>query len=585
MCTNPDTPADPSALAIDDEGVHQHASRSPASSVQRHQEVKETPLPKLQLFLLLYLQLAEPITSTVIYPFVNQLVRETGITGGDERKTGYFAGLIESSFYAVEAICVLQWGRASDRMGRKPILLGGLLGLTLSMIGFGLSTKYWALILSRCAEGALNGNIGVTKSMMAEITDSTNRARGFAYMPMIWALGSTVGPIIGGVFSQGQQMAGHHSGTALFGELTACISISAFMLALFGLKETLPRTFRNTGSDTERTATLYRDAQSQQSVSAAVVSEGDNVIEVVRVEPLPNLEKNDLPDTGVLVDKVDSETPVTIRTILVPRVLWPIINYGFLALTDQCVVVLVPLMYSTSIPLGGLGFTTFTIGLIQGVAGFVGGIVQVFTFPWMQRKLGSKWLYTLSYSMFVVVFALFPLISFLTKREGKVRSTTWVLVVLQFVAYVNTYMTWGCIFMYISDGAPNQRALGLTNGFAQTTASTVRAIAPAASSSLFSVSLEQHLAGGWLVYCVLCVITMAGIVATGRLPKHQARQRKWCRWYNSEVSLVNRCCRRRRICLWRAVNNHGRHSKCLSLSYILVTHTRLHNEGVEVALL
>lgn len=57
-------------------------------------DVEETPLPKLQLFILLYLQLAEPITSTVIYPFVNQLVRETGITGGDERKTGYFAGLI-----------------------------------------------------------------------------------------------------------------------------------------------------------------------------------------------------------------------------------------------------------------------------------------------------------------------------------------------------------------------------------------------------------------------------------------------------------------------------------------------------------
>ena len=55
---------------------------------------KETPLPRWQLFFLLYLQLAEPITSTVIYPFVNQLVRQTGVTGGDERKTGYFAGLI-----------------------------------------------------------------------------------------------------------------------------------------------------------------------------------------------------------------------------------------------------------------------------------------------------------------------------------------------------------------------------------------------------------------------------------------------------------------------------------------------------------
>lgn len=53
-----------------------------------------TPLPTLQLFILLYLQLAEPLTSTVVYPFVNQLVRETGVTGGDERKTGYYAGLI-----------------------------------------------------------------------------------------------------------------------------------------------------------------------------------------------------------------------------------------------------------------------------------------------------------------------------------------------------------------------------------------------------------------------------------------------------------------------------------------------------------
>lgn len=55
---------------------------------------KRTPLPKLQIAILLYLQLAEPITSTVVYPFVNQLVREIGITGGNEHKTGYFAGLI-----------------------------------------------------------------------------------------------------------------------------------------------------------------------------------------------------------------------------------------------------------------------------------------------------------------------------------------------------------------------------------------------------------------------------------------------------------------------------------------------------------
>ena len=55
---------------------------------------KPTPLPKFQIFIILLIQFAEPITGLVVYPFVNQFVRETGITNGDERKTGYYAGII-----------------------------------------------------------------------------------------------------------------------------------------------------------------------------------------------------------------------------------------------------------------------------------------------------------------------------------------------------------------------------------------------------------------------------------------------------------------------------------------------------------
>jgi hypothetical protein len=55
---------------------------------------KPTPLPKLQIFILFLTLFSEPIAGLVIYPFINQFVRETGITGGDERKTGYYAGII-----------------------------------------------------------------------------------------------------------------------------------------------------------------------------------------------------------------------------------------------------------------------------------------------------------------------------------------------------------------------------------------------------------------------------------------------------------------------------------------------------------
>jgi hypothetical protein len=42
----------------------------------------------------------------------------------------------------------------------------------------------------------LNGNVGVMKSMMGEITDSTNRAQGFALLPITWQLGGTLGYVI-----------------------------------------------------------------------------------------------------------------------------------------------------------------------------------------------------------------------------------------------------------------------------------------------------------------------------------------------------------------------------------------------------
>ena len=57
---------------------------------------ERTPLPKVSLFIIFLIQFSEPITATVIYPFINKFVGDTGVTGGDERKTGYFAGVIVS---------------------------------------------------------------------------------------------------------------------------------------------------------------------------------------------------------------------------------------------------------------------------------------------------------------------------------------------------------------------------------------------------------------------------------------------------------------------------------------------------------
>jgi MFS family permease len=88
-------------------------------------------------------------------------------------KVGYYVGLMvsillppsrfplillqQSIFFATQALTVMYWSRISDYLGRKPIILIGLAGLSLSMFCFGLSKTFWSLVISRSINGALNG--------------------------------------------------------------------------------------------------------------------------------------------------------------------------------------------------------------------------------------------------------------------------------------------------------------------------------------------------------------------------------------------------------------------------------------------
>ncbi|KAJ7072999.1 hypothetical protein C8F01DRAFT_1244004 [Mycena amicta] len=83
-----------------------------------------TPLPKLQLTTAVLVQAGESLSAIVIFPIVPQFVRNTGITGGDERKTGYCAGVLESIFFIAEFLSVYAWSLRSNTFRRRPILSG-----------------------------------------------------------------------------------------------------------------------------------------------------------------------------------------------------------------------------------------------------------------------------------------------------------------------------------------------------------------------------------------------------------------------------------------------------------------------------
>jgi hypothetical protein len=66
------------------------------------------------------------------------------------------------------------------------------MGLAAAVIGFGLSTTFIPLVIFRSLQGVFNGNIGITKAVLAEITDSSNVARGESAIGGIYAIMSVL---------------------------------------------------------------------------------------------------------------------------------------------------------------------------------------------------------------------------------------------------------------------------------------------------------------------------------------------------------------------------------------------------------
>ncbi|KIK80808.1 hypothetical protein PAXRUDRAFT_15585 [Paxillus rubicundulus Ve08.2h10] len=480
---------------------------------------KPTPLPKIQIVTLLLTCLIEPIAAQSILPYINQLVSELEIVGGDTRKVGYYAGLIvselppslpllhcltwihhrkqESLFFVTEAVTVLQWGRISDQVGRKPVLLVGTFGLCLSMLCFGLSRTFWGLVLSRCVTGALNGNIGVTKTMMGELTDATNRAQGLALMPMIWYIGAVIGPVIGGSFSRPQDHFPHLFAASFWGDypyflpclVAAMFATITFVMVFLLLNETLPGTV------------LYKSRP-------AIVDEEETSL------------GGDYGATHETDDPLGSKEfhgPVPLKSLLVPKVLLPIICYSSVSAIQIAVSALQPLFYSTPIEDGGLGFTPVTIGLWMSCQGVANGIIQAFFFAPLISKLGPKTLFRIGHGAYALTLGLFPIIHMIAWRSGIVMSV-WVLLSCQLFLSVVQGMSFSCAFLYVTASAPNPKALGAVNGLSQTTVSTVRAIGPALATSMFAYCVEHNILGGYAVYLVMIAITLATSVFIAMLP-------------------------------------------------------------------
>jgi MFS family permease len=91
-----------------------------------------------------------------IFPYIYYMVNDFNITN-DKTQISWYAGLVTSAFTIAEFSTSLFWGRLSDKVGRKPVLLMGLGGTGLSVLLFGFSQSLTVALFARFLGGFLNG--------------------------------------------------------------------------------------------------------------------------------------------------------------------------------------------------------------------------------------------------------------------------------------------------------------------------------------------------------------------------------------------------------------------------------------------
>jgi MFS transporter, DHA1 family, multidrug resistance protein len=141
-------------------------------------------------------------------------------------------GLLMAVYSLMQLLFSPMWGRISDRIGRKPVIMIGIFGLALSFFLMAVSTQLWMLFAARIIGGALSAaNMPTVMAYVADITTEEERGKGMGIIGASIGLGFIFGPAIGGVFSK--------TSLSIPFILSGISSLLTFFLVMFVLKESL----------------------------------------------------------------------------------------------------------------------------------------------------------------------------------------------------------------------------------------------------------------------------------------------------------------------------------------------------------
>lgn len=169
-----------------------------------------------KLVVLMFTAFVDMIGSSMILPLVPYYATRMGATG-------LAVGLILASFSIGQLVSAPSWGRFSDRYGRRPAILLGLIVSVVAYLVFAFASSLSLLLLSRFVQGIGAGTVGVLQAYVTDAMKEDDRAKSLGWLSAATSLGVVIGPAFGSLLT----VAGGHRAPGL-GAAILCLGIIGF---------------------------------------------------------------------------------------------------------------------------------------------------------------------------------------------------------------------------------------------------------------------------------------------------------------------------------------------------------------------
>jgi DHA1 family tetracycline resistance protein-like MFS transporter len=151
---------------------------------------------------------------------------------GNFARAGQYVGVISATYALMQFLFAPILGALSDRFGRRPVILVSLFGLGIDFLIQGFATSIWWLFLGRLLAGIMGANFATANAYIADVSTDDTRARNFGFVGMMFGLGFTIGPALGGL------LGGYELRLPFF--VAAGLALVNWLYGYFVLPESLP---------------------------------------------------------------------------------------------------------------------------------------------------------------------------------------------------------------------------------------------------------------------------------------------------------------------------------------------------------